>query len=116
MECLRKLCEICDEQDRIYKCPRCGICTCSLKCCITHKKTVSHIFISFFSFFSLDYINFLNQTGCDGKRDKTAYVPIRQFNEGNLKSDYHFLEDVLQSRQCAKRTFEVDCGMILFIA
>jgi hypothetical protein len=49
-------------------------------------------------------------TGCDGKRDKTAYIPVKNFNESHLKSDYHFLEDVLQTRQSAKRTFEVDCG------
>lgn len=52
----------------------------------------------------------LNKTGCDGKRDKTAYVPVSQFKEETLKSDYHFLEDVLQTRQSAKRKFEIDCG------
>lgn len=43
MECLPKLCEVCDEGDKIYKCPRCGLGTCSLKCCIDHKRAVSSL-------------------------------------------------------------------------
>ena len=34
------LCQICNEVDKQYRCPRCGMFTCSLKCCKTHKMKV----------------------------------------------------------------------------
>ena len=30
-------CEICESNGRLYRCPRCMIFTCSLKCCKQHK-------------------------------------------------------------------------------
>lgn len=82
------LCEICQARQRQYKCPRCGVFTCSLECCKRHKV----------------------QTECSGRRDRTAYVPISGFSSDNLRNDYHFLEDVLQTKDCAKRTLIHSCG------
>lgn len=33
-------CQVCGERDRRYCCPRCGKLTCSLPCCLQHKKVV----------------------------------------------------------------------------
>jgi hypothetical protein len=83
-----KICEICTEKEGIYKCPRCSIFTCSLLCCKQHKI----------------------DKNCNGKRDKTSFVQINEFTTNNLKSDMHFLEDVLVSKFKAKRVLENDCG------
>ncbi|CEI92129.1 hypothetical protein RMCBS344292_06400 [Rhizopus microsporus] len=70
-----KECEICHTEDWKYTCPRCLIHTCSVPCVKKHK---------------LD-------TQCSGERDKTAYVPLKSYNESTMMSDYTYLEDV--SRQ-----------------
>lgn len=67
-------CMICKVKKYSYKCPRCAALTCSLECCRLHKIEMD----------------------CNGQRDRTNYVSIQQFTESQLKSDYHFLEDVLQ--------------------
>lgn len=74
-------CSICKDQIAIYRCPRCFERTCSLACCLSHK----------------------GQSGCDGKRSRVAYVPLHQFNDSTLSSDYHFLEDVLAKSERGKR-------------
>jgi hypothetical protein len=50
------------------------------------------------------------QFGCTGKRNRTSYISSSDFKEANLRSDFHFLEDVLQSKDSAKRTLIQDCG------
>jgi len=72
----QQLCEVCSLGARLYKCPRCALFSCSLACCKLHKT----------------------QMGCSGKRDRAAYVATAAFDERSLRSDFHFLEDVLQSR------------------
>lgn len=54
-----------------YKCPGCGIKSCSIQCINQHK----------------------NEVGCNGKRSKTKYVPLSNFTTSQLLSDYHFLEE-----------------------
>ena len=44
------------------------------------------------------------ESECNGLRDRTEYVGISKFTEKNLRNDYHFLEDVLQTKGTAKRT------------
>eukprot|EP00978_Attheya_sp_CCMP212_P002723 scaffold5585_cov57-Attheya_sp.AAC.5 len=66
-------CQMCRSKVALYKCPRCFVKTCSLECVKSHK---------------LD-------RQCDGKRDRTAFCRVSQFTDQTLKSDYHFLEDVL---------------------
>ncbi|KAI8518397.1 Box C/D snoRNA protein 1 [Branchiostoma belcheri] len=65
-------CESCGEDMPKYRCPRCDRLSCSLPCVKKHKS----------------------DHGCDGVRDKTAYVPVKEFTERHLLSDYRFLEEV----------------------
>ncbi|XP_066293721.1 box C/D snoRNA protein 1-like [Branchiostoma lanceolatum] len=65
-------CESCDEATPKYRCPRCERLSCSLPCVKKHKA----------------------DHDCDGVRDKTAYVPVKEFTERHLLSDYRFLEEV----------------------
>jgi hypothetical protein len=66
------LCEVCEKLLSKYKCPNCGIISCSLDCVRQHKE----------------------DSGCNGKRNKTAFVHLKQFTDSHLMSDYCFLEDV----------------------
>lgn len=59
-----KLCHICKEKDWKYTCPRCLVHSCCMTCIKRHK---------------LD-------TDCSGIRDKTSYVPLREYNESNMMS------------------------------
>lgn len=47
---------------------------------------------------------------CSGVRDRTEFVSSRNFKESDLKNDFHFLEDILQSKDRAKRTLNQNCG------
>ena len=78
---LKVLCEICKENDRKYKCPACSLFTCSLECCKQHKI----------------------QLNCTGKRDRVSFVRSRDYKESHLINDFHFLEDVLQTKERGKR-------------
>jgi HIT zinc finger len=40
-----KLCMVCEEAPKQYKCPRCDYFTCSLKCCKQHKVEVGNLSI-----------------------------------------------------------------------
>lgn len=62
--CASPACAQCGEGAARYRCPRCSIRTCSLECVRGHKK----------------------DTGCTGKRDRTAYVPISKFDDRQLGS------------------------------
>ena len=44
-------------------------------------------------------------------RDRTAFVASREIKEQHLRSDFHFLEDVLQTRGTANRTFHKYAGI-----
>lgn len=81
-------CMICGVADKQYKCPRCSVFTCSLACCKDHKV----------------------ETGCNGRRDRVAFVGMKEFHEKTLQNDFHFLEDVLQSKGSAFRTYTTDCA------
>lgn len=74
-------CTICMDKIAIYRCPGCFERTCSLSCCKVHKE----------------------KSGCSGKRNRVGYVPLYQFNDSTLSSDYHFLEDVLAKSERGKR-------------
>lgn len=77
-----KVCAVCNKNYSLYKCPRCFILTCSLECCLKHKQAGE---------------------GCNGKRDRTSFCRIRDFTDSKLRSDYHFLEDVLNITDSTKR-------------
>ncbi|GAX16373.1 hypothetical protein FisN_27Lu121 [Fistulifera solaris] len=65
----------------IYQCPRCQFRSCSLRCCQAHKQS----------------------SKCNGKRDRTQFLPMNQMSDATLTSDYFFLEDVM--RQVKKPRF-----------
>ncbi|KAJ5074892.1 box c/d snoRNA protein [Anaeramoeba ignava] len=64
------ICEICQEKSK-YTCPSCGMHTCSLKCYQEHKAKFN----------------------CSGKRSKTDYISLKNFDENNFFSDINFLEE-----------------------
>ncbi|TMW69417.1 hypothetical protein Poli38472_001573 [Pythium oligandrum] len=72
----------CDKSDVKYRCPGCERITCSLACCLAHKKEFE----------------------CDGKRDRTKYIPLKQFSDSDLSSDFFFLEEVSRSTNSATRS------------
>uniref|UniRef100_A0A4X2KFL2 Box C/D snoRNA protein 1 n=1 Tax=Vombatus ursinus TaxID=29139 RepID=A0A4X2KFL2_VOMUR len=68
-------CETCGTEEAKDRCPHCMKCSCSLACVKKHKTELT----------------------CNGIREKTAFVSLKQFTEINLLSDYRFLEDVGRS-------------------
>ena len=118
-----KLCMVCEEAPKQYKCPRCDYFTCSLKCCKQHKIEVGNLPIGrwWCDYISNDrrvrnlplltcLLTVDRQTKCDGKRDRAAFISVKDFKEKNLRSDYHFLEDILQTKDSALRTLSLNCG------
>ncbi|OWZ23240.1 hypothetical protein PHMEG_0001903 [Phytophthora megakarya] len=79
------LCSGCGKSDVKYRCPRCERITCSLQCCVAHKKQV-------------------RQFDCNGKRDRTKFVQLKQFTDADLSSDFFFLEEVSRSTNSANRS------------
>lgn len=67
-----------------YTCPKCEIKTCQIECLRIHKKELN----------------------CDGIRDKTKYIPLKQITEADLVSDYVFLESCTNYAS-ARRTDKV---------
>ncbi|KAG7373508.1 hypothetical protein IV203_034232 [Nitzschia inconspicua] len=68
-----RLCQECELQSSIYQCPACQLRTCSLSCCQAHKK----------------------RTQCSGKRQRSEFLPLCRMSDQSLRSDYFFLEEVL---------------------
>ena len=69
------------KQCSVYNCPRCSRRTCSLACCQAHKE----------------------RTGCNGKRQRTEFLPLCRMTDATLRNDYFFLEDVLNQTSNIKR-------------
>ncbi|XP_064405136.1 box C/D snoRNA protein 1-like [Halichondria panicea] len=67
-----QLCEVCHQQSHKYKCPGCAKKSCSVECVKRHK------------------VEFV----CSGRRCKSSFVKLSNFNDNQLHSDYYFLEDV----------------------
>eukprot|EP00733_Pompholyxophrys_punicea_P000544 Pompholyxophrys_punicea_v1_NODE_162_length_3055_cov_4.636000.p1 type:complete len:375 gc:universal NODE_162_length_3055_cov_4.636000:2697-1573(-) len=75
------VCNECEAKPFQYVCPRCSFRSCSLQCCVAHKV----------------------RTGCNGKRDRTSFLPLHRMSDKTITSDYHFLEDVLGNVQSGRR-------------
>lgn len=86
-----KKCDICHTNEVLYHCPRCSTSTCSLRCCKAHKTTLK---------------DGRTTVVCNGKRDRTAFRSLNGFDDAQLASDYHFLEDVLNLSEGSKRLYE----------
>ncbi|CAF3968327.1 unnamed protein product [Adineta steineri] len=76
-----KKCSMCHKNPIKYTCPRCLIHTCSLPCCLLHKRTLD----------------------CNGQRDKTSFKQLNTMNDLDLLSDYRFLEEVNRQIETSKR-------------
>ncbi|KAF3792697.1 Box C/D snoRNA protein 1 [Nymphaea thermarum] len=75
------LCEECGVQPFKYRCPGCSLRTCSLPCVKSHKK----------------------RTNCNGRRDRTHFIPISEFNDAHLISDYNLLEETKRVAESARK-------------
>ncbi|XP_027338515.1 box C/D snoRNA protein 1-like [Abrus precatorius] len=75
------LCEECKCNPWKYKCPGCSLHSCSLPCVKSHKV----------------------RTGCAGKRNQTQFIPLSQFDDNLLLSDYNLLEEVKRVAESAQR-------------
>lgn len=85
-------CDVCLVKIAIYHCPRCSKSTCSLECCRAHKTTST--------------IEGGINVVCNGKRDRTKFCSLKGFDDAQLASDYHFLEDVLKISEGSKRLYD----------
>ena len=61
---------MCKEKSK-YSCPKCEVKTCSLNCSKIHKKELN----------------------CNGIRDKTKYISLKQMTKSDMMNDYYFLEE-----------------------
>ncbi|XP_027358844.1 box C/D snoRNA protein 1-like [Abrus precatorius] len=78
---ISKECEECKCNPWKYKCPGCSLHSCSLLCVKSHKV----------------------RTGCTGKRNQTQFIPLSQFDDSLLLSDYTLLEEVKRVAESAQR-------------
>ncbi|KAL6322848.1 hypothetical protein AAG906_020848 [Vitis piasezkii] len=76
------LCKECKLNLSKYTCPGCSVPSRSLPCVEAHKQ----------------------HTGCTGKRQRTQFVPLSQFDDNLLLSDYNLLEKVKRVAESAQRT------------
>ncbi|KAL6771756.1 hypothetical protein ACKKBG_A27700 [Auxenochlorella protothecoides x Auxenochlorella symbiontica] len=84
-------CATCGKGLAKYRCPRCTTRSCSLECVKAHKQ----------------------QSGCSGKRDRTAFLGRAQLDERSLLSDLRFLEEVQLADEVAKRAAPARPAMLL---
>ncbi|KAL6322807.1 hypothetical protein AAG906_020807 [Vitis piasezkii] len=82
------LCKECKLNLSKYTCPGCFVPSRSLSCVKAHKQ----------------------HTGCTGKRQRTQFVPLSQFDDKLLLSDYNLLEEVKRVAKSAQRTRVNLCG------
>lgn len=76
------LCRICSKPAAKYKCPKCGVRTCSTFCCTQHKK----------------------QFSCSGVRTNTEYIPRSEYQEPQSRDDYKFLLRMMDGVDKVKKT------------
>ncbi|CAK1548001.1 unnamed protein product [Leptosia nina] len=72
-------CEVCGTNKAKYTCPRCEVKTCCLDCVRIHKAELE----------------------CNGIRDRTKFVRVKDFTDTDLLSDYRLLEE------CARFVYSV---------
>ncbi|XP_027161446.1 box C/D snoRNA protein 1-like [Coffea eugenioides] len=82
------LCEECKHNPAKYKCPGCSIRSCSLPCVKAHKQ----------------------RTSCTGKKQYKDVVPLSEFDDNLLLSDYNMLEGVKRVAESAQRMRIKMCG------
>ncbi|KAK0704807.1 hypothetical protein B0H67DRAFT_498525 [Lasiosphaeris hirsuta] len=79
---LSELCTICHSELPKYKCPRCGVRTCSTSCVQKHKA----------------------RADCDGIRNPRAFVPISQLRTASgVDHDFNFISSIERARERAEK-------------
>ncbi|KAL2157757.1 hypothetical protein VTH06DRAFT_5025 [Thermothelomyces fergusii] len=79
---LSTLCSICRTEPPKYRCPRCGVRTCSLPCVQKHKV----------------------RADCDGVRNPRAFMPLKQLKTpAGVDHDYNFLTSIERARERAEK-------------
>uniref|UniRef100_A0A8C1X9Y4 BCD1 alpha/beta domain-containing protein n=1 Tax=Cyprinus carpio TaxID=7962 RepID=A0A8C1X9Y4_CYPCA len=78
---IANFCDVCETKEAKYRCPSCR------KHTHTHTLSLSHTHTHTYT---ISY-------------DKTAFVPLAEFNEINLLNDYRFLEDTARLTQQSNR-------------
>ncbi|CBI38923.3 unnamed protein product, partial [Vitis vinifera] len=76
------LCKECKSNLSKYTRPGCFVRSCSLPCVKAHKQ----------------------HTRCTGKRQRTQFFPLSQFDDNLLLSDYNLFEEVKRVAESAQRT------------
>eukprot|EP00906_Rhabdomonas_costata_P031033 RCo043865 len=79
------LCEVCQGNPSKYRCPRCGLRTCSVPCIKSHKKS----------------------SGCDGQFPASLPMPIKEMTDETLANDYRFLERATRCRELNRRSLKL---------
>jgi len=80
-------CRTCEEEETTrtiegkYRCPKCLLISCSLKCVNKHKEKFN----------------------CDGKRDRFQFVNLKEMEDKHVTSDFRFLEEATEVLDRAKR-------------
>ena len=81
-------CRMCEEEETTttvgegkYRCPKCLLISCSLKCINKHKEKFN----------------------CDGKRDRFQFVNLKEMEDKHVTSDFRFLEEATEVLDRAKR-------------
>ena len=77
----KQLCEICHIEERKYKCPGCGIFSCSLKCVKNHKSIKK----------------------CDGKFKAEKFISKSHFTEKTGYKDYNYLNGMITNIDKVKK-------------
>ncbi|KAK9810841.1 hypothetical protein WJX73_000829 [Symbiochloris irregularis] len=81
-------CQVCRKAPYKYKCPGCGVSTCSLPCSRSHKAA----------------------SGCTGKKDPTEFCTLRDFTDARLLSDFFLLQKATTAKQTARKVASHQAG------
>ena len=76
------LCGVCRSEQRKYCCPRCGVLSCSLQCCVAHKRA----------------------SVCSGRRDVSHFISLQAMGTQELRRDSAFLWGAERATGTAKRS------------
>ncbi|KAB5582418.1 hypothetical protein GE09DRAFT_1246108 [Coniochaeta sp. 2T2.1] len=88
---LTTLCTICHREPPKYKCPRCGIRTCSLPCTKKHKAWAS----------------------CSGERDPASFVPrARLVTDAGVDHDYNFISKIERAKELFEKKVVAEKGLL----
>ena len=81
-------CQLCNQSEHKYKCPRCLLLTCSLLCSKQHKQLYS----------------------CSGVKDHIASMRVKMndFTVGTMKKDLRFIDDAIALSNTAKKKSLLD--------